>query len=85
MIQNGFFFIIFYFFLKSCKGTVQGLAALFRFIDDKLPRKRKKCMLISKRMRGFVPHSWLSKTWNEIHGAKIVEIHELKGKSQSVT
>lgn len=63
--------------------TKEGLGVihvLFRVVDDKLPRKRKKCMLISKRMRGFVPHSWLSKTWEEIHGAKIVEIHELKGK-----
>ena len=31
-------------------------------------------------MRDFVPHSWLSKTWEKIHGAKVVEIHELKGK-----
>jgi hypothetical protein len=66
---------------KVC--TQEGLGVLhviFRVIDDKLPRKRKKGLLISKRMRGFVPHSWLSKTWEEIHGAKIVEIHELKGK-----
>ncbi len=56
------------------------LHVLFRVIDDKLPRKRKKGILISKRMRGFVPHKWLSKTWEKIHGAKVVEIHELKGK-----
>jgi hypothetical protein len=56
------------------------LHVLFRVIDDKLPRKRKKGMLLSRRRRGFVPHSWLSKTWEKIHGAKIVEIHELKGK-----
>ncbi len=31
-------------------------------------------------MRGFVPHKWLSETWEKIHGAKVVEIHELKGK-----
>lgn len=31
-------------------------------------------------MRGFVPHNWLGRTWEKIHGAKIVEIHELKGK-----
>jgi hypothetical protein len=37
-------------------------------------------VLISKSRRGFVPHSWLSKTWDKIHGAKVVEIHELKGK-----
>jgi hypothetical protein len=23
---------------------------------------------------------WLSKTWEKIHGAKVVEIHELKGR-----
>ncbi len=27
-----------------------------------------------------VPHSRLSKTWEKIHGAKVVEIYELKGK-----
>jgi hypothetical protein len=31
-------------------------------------------------MKGFVPHKWLSETWEKIHGAKVVEIHELKGK-----
>ena len=31
-------------------------------------------------MLGFVPHRLLSKTWEKIHGAKVVEIHELKGK-----
>jgi hypothetical protein len=56
------------------------LHILFRVIDDKLPRKRKKGVLISKRRRGFVPHSWLSRTWDKIHAAKVVEIHELKGK-----
>ncbi len=66
---------------KVC--TQEGLGVLhviFRVVDDNLPRKRKKGILMSKRMRGFVPHSWLSKTWEEIHGAKVVEIHELKGK-----
>jgi hypothetical protein len=48
---------------------------LFRVIDDELPRKRKKGVLLSRHRRGFVPHSWLSKTWEKIHGAKIVEIH----------
>jgi hypothetical protein len=56
------------------------LHVLFRVIDNTLPRKRKKSVLVSKRRRGFIPHSWLSKTWEEIHGAKVVEIHELKGK-----
>ena len=56
------------------------LHVLFVVVDDKLPRKRKKGVLISKRRRGFVPHSWLSKTWEKIHNAKVVEIHELKGK-----
>jgi hypothetical protein len=66
---------------KVC--TQEGLGVLhvvFRVIDEKMPRKRKKGTLFSKRTRGFVPHSWLSKTWEEIHGAKNVEIHELKGK-----
>lgn len=31
-------------------------------------------------MRGFIPHKWLSEAWEEIHEAKIVEIHQLKGK-----
>jgi len=56
------------------------LYIIFRVIDDKLPRKQKKGVLISKRRRGFVPHSWLSKTWEKIHGAKVVESYELKGK-----
>jgi hypothetical protein len=56
------------------------LHVLFRVIDDKLPRKRKSGVLISRRRRGFIPHSWLSKKWEKIHGAKVVEIHELKGK-----
>jgi len=56
------------------------LHVLFRVVDDKLPRKRKKGVLLSKRRRGFIPHSWLSKIWEKIHGAKVVEIHELKGK-----
>jgi hypothetical protein len=56
------------------------LHILFRVINDKLPRKRKKGILICKRRRGFVPHSWLSRTWEKIHKAKVVEIHELKGK-----
>jgi hypothetical protein len=56
------------------------LHVLFRVVEDKLPRKRKKGVLISRRRRGFVPYSWLSKTWENIHGAKVVEIHELKGK-----
>ena len=54
------------------------LHVLFRVIADKLPRKRKKGILISKRRRGFVPHSWLSKTWEKIHGAKVVDIHYVK-------
>jgi len=63
--------------------TQEGLGVLhivFRVIDDKLPRKRKKGVPLSKRMRGFIPHKWLSETWEDIHGAKIVEIHELRGK-----
>ena len=45
------------------------LHVVFRVVDDKLPRKRKKGVLTSKRRRGFVPHTWLSKTWDKIHGA----------------
>jgi hypothetical protein len=56
------------------------LHVLFRIIDDKVPRKVKKNCPLPRRMRGFVPHNWLSRTWEKIHGAKIVEIHELKGK-----
>jgi hypothetical protein len=56
------------------------LHVLFRVVDDKLPRKRKKGLLLSRRRRGFIPHCWLSKTWEKIHGAKVVEIHELRGK-----
>jgi len=56
------------------------LHVLFRIVDDKAPRKVKKNCPLPRRMRGFVPHNWLSKTWEKIHGAKVVEIHELKGK-----
>lgn len=56
------------------------LHVLFRIVDDKVPRKVKKNCPLPRRMRGFVPHKWLSETWNKIHGAKIVEIHEIKGK-----
>jgi hypothetical protein len=56
------------------------LHVLFRIVDDKVPRKVKRNCPLPRRMRGFVPHSWLSRTWEKIHGAKIVEIHELKGK-----
>lgn len=33
---------------------------------------------------GFIPHAWLSKAWESIHGAKIVDIREIKGSSKRV-
>jgi len=55
------------------------LHVLFRVDERKKPLRVKKNCPLPKHMRGFIPHKWLSGTWNEIHGAKVVEIHELKG------
>jgi hypothetical protein len=30
----------------------------------------------------FIPQSWLSRTWDELHGAKIVYIEQLYGNSE---
>ena len=38
------------------------LHVLFRIVDDKAPRKVKKNCPLPRRMRGFVPHKWLSET-----------------------
>lgn len=54
------------------------LHVLFRVDERKKPRRVKKACPLPKHMRGFIPHKWLSETWSEIHGTKVVEIHELK-------
>ena len=33
---------------------------------------------------GFIPHDWLSKAWNSIHGAFIVDIRALKGSPKKL-
>jgi len=34
--------------------------------------------------KGFLPHSWLKREWNRIHGAKIVYIQELRGNNKRI-
>jgi len=41
-------------------------------VSDKSPRKRKKGKLLSKRMRDFISHNWLSEILAEIYGARMV-------------
>lgn len=33
---------------------------------------------------GFIPHSWLSNAWSEIHGARIVDIRALRGSPRKL-
>jgi len=30
----------------------------------------------------FIPQQWLSRNWNEIHGAKIVDVREVRGEKR---